>query len=191
MSKENQWTPAPMQIVSDLGQLSAFGDPDQSRILRILQRLEVSPRQLAQMLGMSPSTVETHLQRLCELVLVRPVESNGSASNSNEETLYRATARMFNLRPEPRDMETISSPVATAMLGTLERELKASITVWPDQKLGYEGRRTRLPMSRVVEFDDRLAELIREFWGDEVESVDEDPDDPLMAFMSVWYRLPG
>ena len=48
----------------------------------------------------------------------------------------------------------------------------------------------RLPVNRALEFNDRLVELLREFWGDDVQPVDEDPSDPLLSFIGVWYRVP-
>jgi DNA-binding transcriptional ArsR family regulator len=187
MAGESQWTPAPIQIVSDLGQLTAFGDPDQSRILRILQRREATVSELAASLDLTQQQVEYHLRWLIDLVLVRPVAAGVVLDDA--EPSYRATAVMFSLRPDPRDQETISSSVAVSMLDALSHEIMSSVTTWPDQKMNFEGRRARLPLSRVIEFNDRMTELIREYWGDNVHSVDEDPNDPLMALMSVWYRL--
>jgi hypothetical protein len=188
MAGNTQWTPLPTQVVSDLGQLAAFGDPDLSRILRVLQVRQATASELARMLDLPASGMGTLLQRLVDLALIRVLESN--ASDGEDDPQYRATARMFNLKPEPRDAQVVTPPVAGAILHTITNEILTSAETWPDQAMAYEGRRARIPPIRAVEFNDRLVELLREFWGDDVEGVEEDPDSPMLSFVGVWYRVP-
>ena len=73
MAGDTEWTPHPTQVVSDLGQLTAFGDPDLSPIIRILQRQEATVQDLARMLQVPDASIETHLQCLVDLALKNPV----------------------------------------------------------------------------------------------------------------------
>lgn len=81
------------------------------------------------------------------------------------------------------------------MKGTLveavTQEVVASLSLWPDQDLGWEGRRVRLSPQRLKEFDDRLLALIAEYWGSPDTPARDDPDGDLMAFATVTYRFPG
>jgi DNA-binding transcriptional ArsR family regulator len=188
MSEDSDWTPASIQIVSDLGQLTAFANRDQSRILRILQRQEATVGELVGLTDVPASTIDGHVQSLRDLVLIRVVgtrENEGSVQD-----VYRATSLMFMLRPEPRDMENISLPMAVAILDMLSGEILTSLEMWPDQQSNLESRRTRLPVKRVMEFNDRLGELLSEFWGNPSDPIEENPDDPVMSFVGFWYRFP-
>lgn len=182
------WTPLPIQIVTDLGQLTAFGHPDMSRIIRVLQRQEASANGLSRILDIPESTLTAHLQRLTDLVLVRVVGT--SEGDDGPEDMYRATAKMFNLKPDPRELGLVATPMAVAMLDTLSREILSSVEAWPDQTMYCEARRARIPVNRALEFNDRMVELLREFWGDDVEPVEENPELPLLSFAGVWYRVP-
>lgn len=188
MPKDAAWTPEPLQIVSDLGQLTAFANRGQSQILRILQRQEATLDELAAIIEEPASAIDRNIQALKELVLIRVVDQR--ERDGKLEDVYRATALMFNLRPEPRDLEKISLPVAVSLLDMLSKEILTSLETWPDQRSNFEGRRARIPLRRVVEFNERLGELLAEYWGSPGDPIEEDPNDPVMSFIGFWYRFP-
>jgi DNA-binding transcriptional ArsR family regulator len=188
MSDDARREPASFQVVSDLGQLTAFTDPRKMQILRILQHQEATVAELAGATGESASNVSGHTQALSDLRLIRVVDQQIEDGHSDD--VYRATARVYNLRPDPGNPLQIGASVASASLDSIGREIVASLTTWPDQRLNYEGRRTRMPIRRALEFNERLVELIDEYWGSPGRPVEENRDDPLMALVGFWYRFP-
>src|SRR5690606_18520162 len=104
--------------------------------------------------------------------------------------IYRASARIYDLQPEPDDNAVVMAQLAAATLSAVTREVVSSLSDWPDQRMNYESRRRRIPPSRMTEFNERLNELLAEFWGDPEAPVDDESDDPGMAFSSIWYRYP-
>lgn len=188
MSEHDHREPASFQVVSDFGQLKAFTDPLKMQILRILQQEEATAADLIRATGEPAMSVREHIEGLRSVRLIRVVDQR--MDGGHDGGVYRATARVYNLRPDPGGQNHVTASVASASLDSVGREIVASLTVWPDQRLNYEGRRTRLPLSRVVEFNDRLAALIAEYWGSPDQPVEENPSDPLMAFVGFWYRFP-
>lgn len=193
MSEANRFGPEPIQVVSDLAQLSAFIDPQKMRILRILQQQEATTSQIAAMTDQPVSTVSDLVSKLNDVRLIKEVGQRDG--DDGPENVYRAVARIFSLRPEPGNdgiASAMISPAAMAAttLDSVSAELVSSLTTWPDQWMNYEGRRTRMSHERLMEFNDKLVELIAEYWGDPDHPVKEDPDDPLMALIGFWYRFP-
>jgi uncharacterized UPF0146 family protein len=186
-----RFTPASNQIISDLGQLQLFTNPLKMRILRILQRQEASLPALANAVGEPHDVVARHIDELCDRRIVTIV--GGQDGDGTE--MYRATALIYNLRPEPAYMTNpaislTGAMMAAATLDSVTSEVMASLTAWPDQRANYEGRRTRMPYSRALEFNERLVALVDEYWGSAATPKEEDPDDPLLAFVGLWYRFP-
>jgi DNA-binding transcriptional ArsR family regulator len=180
--------PESIIVVSDLGQIQAFVDPVRVRILRVFQRQEATASEMASIVGLDESTVTGAINSLVDLKLVRTV---GQRERENVvEDAYRATARIFDVQPEPAHNHMVMAPVAEATLNAVVRDVVASLKSWPDQKMNYEGRRRRLSITRALEFDQRLNELLAEYWGDPEEPVDEDGQEPVMAFSGIWYRSP-
>jgi DNA-binding transcriptional ArsR family regulator len=188
MSSDTQAGPEASQVVSDLGQLTAFADPMKMRILRVLQHQEATIEQLADIVSENEATVAEGIRGLLELRLINEVGQN--ERSGADKNVYRATARVYNLRPEPGVTGVISASVASATLDAVTREVVGSLTQWPNQRMNYEGRRARMSYDRAAEFNDKLVELITEYWGSPGQPVDEDPADPLMAFIGAWYRFP-
>lgn len=180
---DHDFEPEPTQVVSDLGQLLAFHDPVKIQMLRILQRERASCGMLASATGEPVDAIDRHIQALLSLGLVRHLGHDG------EDDVYRATARIFDLQPEPRDNALVMAPVAAATLDSVRQDVVTSLREWPDQMMNYESRRLRMSQARAMEFNDRLIELLGEFWGNPDHPVEEDPDAPVMAFAGIWYRF--
>jgi DNA-binding transcriptional regulator GbsR (MarR family) len=190
MSNDTRKEQATYQVVSDLGQLKVFTQPLMVGMLRILQHQQVAIRQLAEMIGEPEKTVSANVRELVRLGLVEIVSGDGAT-----EQVYRAKARIFHLYPDRAHESNASTTItpmtiAAGMAESIGRELGASLTAWPDQMMNFEARRARIPAARVMEFNERLVELVREYWGGPDHSVDEEPDSPLMSFVGLWYRFP-
>lgn len=189
MADDNRFEPESITVISDLGQLKAFIDPVSVGILRVFQRQEATAREVASFIGKPEQAVMEIVRSLVDLSLVRVV--GGQERGDGLEDVYRATARIFDLQPEPAHNGIIMAPVAEATLGAVSQEVVTSLKSWPDQKMNYESRRKRLSLAQMLEFDDRLNELLAEFWGNPEEPVEEDGNEPVMAFSGIWYRFPG
>lgn len=183
---DHDYEPEPTQVVSDLGQLLAFHDPIKIQLLRVLQREKASCEALSTAFGAPVGTISGHIRELLALGLIRQV-----GHDQEQGDLYRATARIFDLQPEPRDAARVMAPVAAATLDSVRRDVVTSLREWPDQMMNYESRRLRMSQARAMEFNDRLIELLGEFWGNPDHPVQEDPDAPVMAFTGIWYRFPN
>lgn len=193
MAANVRFKPAPNQVVSDLGQLQLFTNPLKMRILRILQRQEATIPSLAGVIGESEEVVERHVRELLDRRIVIPVDTR--ENEAMRHGVFRATALVYNFRPDPAELVSPATSfdgatLAAATLDSVTSEVMASLTSWPDQRLGYEGRRRRMPHARAMEFHEKLANLVDEYWGDVEEPDDADADDPLMAFVGFWYRFP-
>jgi DNA-binding transcriptional ArsR family regulator len=189
MADVEHFEPKPFQIVSNLRQLKAFTDPIRNRILHILADREATNQQLASMLDEPQAKVLHHVRFLLDAGLIVLVEQR--VRGGNVEKFYRATARVFGFRPDPADVEEIAGPVSGAGLEAITQELIASLKVWPDQPLYWEGRRARMSPDRAAEFNRRLLSLLTEFWGDLEEPETGNPEDDLMSIATVMYRFPG
>jgi hypothetical protein len=175
-------------VVSDLGQLQAFIDPVRVNVLRIFQRQEATARDATSIVGVPEATVTDVIRALLDLRLLRVVGQR--EGDDGVEDVYRASARMYDLQPEPAHNGMVMAPVAEATLTAVTREVVTSLTTWPDQRMNYESRRRRLTFARAMEFNDRLNELLAEFWGDPDQPVEEDGNEPVMAYSGIWYRFP-
>jgi DNA-binding transcriptional ArsR family regulator len=176
--------PIPFQVVTDPHQLKAFTDPIRNRILHILADHPATNQQLAAALDEPGAKVLHHVRALLDADLIRLVDQR--IKGGNVEKYYRATARLYGFRPEPADMETLSG----AVFETVTQELVASLRLWPDQPVEWEGRRARIAPERLAAFQQRLGDLVNEYWGGPDSPVADDPDADLMAFASVRFRFP-
>lgn len=193
MAEKARFQPEAHQVVSDLGQLQLFANPMKMRLLRILQRQEATIDELGGLIGEAEDVVERHVVELTERRLVRRVDRQ--VRNGHIRDVYRASARIYQLRPEPVDPVTpattfTGSSFAAATLDSVTSEVLTSVETWPNQRMNYEGRRARMSYARAEEFNEKLVQLVDEYWGDGSEPLDEDPDDPLLAFIGFWYRFP-
>jgi hypothetical protein len=142
------------------------------------------------MVGETRGTVSANIRELVRLGLLELLDGEEDLGD-----IYRAKARIFQLFPDRVHERPLSSTItpATIAAGTAEsvgKELCASLTAWPDQVMNFEARRVRMSQRRVAEFNEKLVDLVREYWGGPDHMVDEDPDDPVMSFVGLWYRFP-
>lgn len=182
---DSAFEPVPFQVVSDPRQLKAFADPLRIRIVHILADRAATNQQLAAALGESGAKVLHHVRALLDVGLIRLVEQR--ISGGNVEKYYRATAHLYGFRLGPDDSETLSG----AMFDSVTQELVASLRLWPDQGVNWEGRRARLSSDRLKEFNARLSDLIAEYWGGPDDAPADDPEGTIMSFATVSYRFPG
>jgi hypothetical protein len=84
-------------------------------------------------------------------------------------------------------MESLSG----AVFETITQELVASLRLWPDQGVNWEGRRARISPDRLAAFHQRLNDLIAEYWGGPDGAPAAEPGGTLMSFAAVSYRFPG
>lgn len=185
MSRDNRFQPESFQTISDLGQLRAFTHPIQARLLRILQKYQMTENQLADSIEEPEETVREHLDALIHAGLVKQV-----GPLDGEPPAYRAGASYYGFSPDPGELEMIAGPLSLALLGAVGQELSISMQSWPAQRMVGQLRRARLSPSRLIEFEDRYAALVDEFWGSPDQPVDEKDSDPVMSLASVVYRYP-
>lgn len=189
MMQSEPFKPVPFQPVSDPRQLKAFTDPLRNRILHLLAGREMTNQQLAAALGESQAKVLYHVRFLLDVELVVLVDQR--VKGGNVEKYYRATARIYGFRPDPGTEGDLPRSVSTAGLEAAAQELSASLALWPEQSLYWEGRRARLSPERLEEFHTRLMELLGEYWGSFDEEDEEEADCPVFSFSSTMYRFPG
>ena len=186
--------PVPFRIVSDPREIKAFADPLRIRVLNILTDRPATNQQIASALDAPQARVLYHVRFLLDVGLIRLVDE--VVKGGNVEKYYRATARLFGLRPQG-DVER--EGLASAALDAVRQEVAASEAAWPELPVPWETRRRRLAPERVDEFYARLVTLVREYWGGP--AVDrseegagdpvEDADAPSVSFAAVIYRDPS
>jgi DNA-binding transcriptional ArsR family regulator len=190
--EQEPFEPAPFLIVDSPEQLKAFTDPLRSRALTILAERAATNQQIARALGEPHAKVLHHVRYLLDAGLIRLVETR--IKGGNVEKYYRAVARMFGVRPG-RDLYP---DVVNAEIQALSQEVAASAAIWrekPDQPR-WEGRRARLNQERLDEFQTKLLDLIREYWGGprrgggDMQLAEEDASAPMFALSAFVYRDP-
>lgn len=191
----DSFVPVPFQLVSEPRQLKAFADPLRVRVIHLLAAEPMTNQQLADRLGEPQAKVLYHLRFLLDAGLIKRVEER--VRGGNVEKYYRATARLYGLRPGPDEYSTF----AASMLESVLQEVAASEAAWPDQPIEWENRRLRLSPARAEEFNRRLLDLLAEYWGgpdsDDPNDVarargaEEDPAAPRLCFAAVLYREPS
>jgi DNA-binding transcriptional ArsR family regulator len=177
--------PVPYQVITEPQQLKAFADPLRIRIVHILADRPATNQQLATALGEPGAKVLHHVRALLDAGVIRLVDQ--VIKGGNVEKYYRATAHLYGFRPTPDESESLSG----AMFDSVSQELVASIRLWADQDINWEGRRARIAPERLDEFNHRLRDLIAEYWGGPDGTADNDPDAVMMSFAAVSYRFPG
>jgi len=193
MPEDTRLAPESFQVVSDLAQLKVFTDPRKTRLLRLLQHREATIGELTQIVEEAPELVEEHVRVLHDVSLIRVVGERFSANGLEE--VFRAAARVYSLRPEPGHEGIASASInptnlVAAHLSSVSEEVLRSTDRWPDQRANYESRRRRLSYDKAMEFNDKLVELVNEYWGAPDEHVEDDPASPLLSFVGFWYRYP-
>jgi DNA-binding transcriptional ArsR family regulator len=198
MTTQEPFEPVPFEVVREPRQLKAFADPLRLRVLRLLKERAATNGQVAAALGEPPAKVLHHVRVLLDVGLIRLVEQR--VTGGNVEKYYRATARLYGLRPAEED-EPVGL-VAPLLEATLQ-EVVASHASFPDQPYESEGRRLRLSPERLAAFQTRLHDVVNEFFGcPEADAADpddpaawrqpeEDDSAPVACFTMVLYRAPN
>ena len=193
MPQDARLAPESFQVVSDLAQLKVFTDPRKTRLLRLLQHHEATIDDLTGIVGDEREIVDAHVRVLHDVSLIRVVGERFGPTGV--EQVFRATARLYSLRPEPGSEGMASAAINPnnligAHLASVSEEILDSVSLWPDQRANYESRRRRLSYDKATEFNDKLVSLVNEYWGAPDEEVDDDPESPLLSFVGFWYRYP-
>lgn len=177
--------PALFQTVSEPKQLKATSDPRRARILRILAHREATNQQLAAALGEPQARVLHRVRVLLDAGLIRLVDQR--VRGGNGEKYYRATARLFGFRPGPEE----TAPLAGAAFTSVMQDTVASATLWPEDPPSWEGRQARIGSERLAKFQERLRDLIAEYWDSPDTPAEDNPGPPAMALITAIYRFPG
>src|SRR5690606_42060927 len=96
MSGSDRFEPAPFLVVSDLGQLRAFGETSKVNILRVLQRQEATATDVAEVVHEAEADVGHDRRGLHERRVMRVIGEAGQGAE-----LYRASARTHAPQPPP------------------------------------------------------------------------------------------
>lgn len=187
--------PVAFEAVTEPRQLKVFADPLRVRVLNRLKQRPATNQQVADALGEPQAKVLYHVRFLLAAGLIRLVEQR--VRGGNVEKFYRATARLYGLRPGQPDA---AAGLAAATLEAAVQEVSASEAAWPHQPPDWETRRAQLSPEREAEFLDRFRALVAEYWGGPAGTADatadatgavEDPGAPWRCFAAVLYRDPA
>jgi predicted transcriptional regulator len=129
MATKGRSNPAGDSVTEDLIQVfKALADKNRIRILGLLSREILSVEQLAEILGIRPSTVSHHLSRLSEAGLV-------SAQASSYYNLYRLEPKALEaIARQLAAVETLPQIAATIDMDAYDKKVVADFTL-PDGRL--------------------------------------------------------
>lgn len=156
------FTPEPVMIIESPEQIKAFTDALRIRVLNLLRERAATNQQVADLLGEAHSKVLYHIRYLCEVGLIRLVDTQ--IKGGNVEKYYRAVARLFDLRPGSYDVQR-DVAVVKPTVDRLRAEMLASVMLYPAVDAFMHIRSARLPDAQIEEFNSRLLELMSEYWG--------------------------
>jgi DNA-binding transcriptional ArsR family regulator len=179
------FTPAPVLTIDSPDQIKAFTDPLRIRILGILRLRAATNQQVADTLGEAHSKVLYHIRYLLEVGLIQQVDTR--IKGGNVEKYYRAVAHVFDLRPVSYDVER-DVALVKPMVDRLRTEMLASVMLYPAFEAYAHSRVTCISEERIAAFNERLCELIDEYWPAAQDEAEEGDRARLAVFI---YRDPG
>jgi DNA-binding transcriptional ArsR family regulator len=178
------FTPVPVLTIESPDQIKAFTDPLRIRVLGVLRRRAATNQQVADTLGEAHSKVLYHIRYLLEVGLIQLVDTR--IKGGNVEKYYRAVAHIFNLRPASYDVE-LDAAVVKPAVERLRTEMLASLMLYPAFDAYMHMRDSYLSEERIAAFNERLCDLMEEFWP-----VDNKAEDGEKTRLAVFiYRDPG
>ena len=187
--------------VSDLETLRAIADPLRVQILELMEGQSLTVKQVAEKLGLAPSKLYYHFGALEKLGLIEVAETRMVANMLEKK--FRSNADLVDVDPDlfkfskVGDNEPINILLASTIDATrddLLRSLQAR-QFQLEQGADEQPRRliinrvvSRVPEERIVEFQDRLAKLIKEFEAEDQTSKSSDQPYALsVAFYPSFY----
>lgn len=179
------FTPQPYCVVESPEQIKAFTDPLRVRVLGILRRRAATNQQIADELGETHAKVLYHIRFLQNAGLIKLVETQ--VKGGNVEKYYRAVAQIFDIRPAPGDVQR-DVALIKPVLDRVRAEMLASVMLFPSEVAYFHNRTAHLTPEQLESFNQRLVELIAEYWQPETPSDPSAVEVRLGAFM---YRDPG
>jgi len=183
--------------VSDLETLRAISDPLRIQILELLEGAPLTVKQVAGKLGLAPSKLYYHFGALEKLNLIEVAETR-MVANMVEKT-YINSADTLSVDPalfqfsKEGDNESINILLASTIDATREdilRSLQARQFQLHQGSAERERRMiinrvvSRVPESRIAEFQERLVQLVQEF---EAEEKTAKASDQLYALSVAFY----
>ena len=188
--------------VKDLETLRALSDPLRVQIVELLKD-ELTVKQVAEKLGLSPSKLYYHFNTLEKLELIEVAETR-TVANMIEKT-YRASVDNLDVDPslfkfsKEGENESINMMIRSTIDATrddLIRSLQAR-QFQLEQGAAERPRRliinrliSRIPEERVAEFQDRLSKLLQEFESENDTSATDSDMQPYaltVAFYPSFY----
>lgn len=187
--------------VSDLETLRAIADPLRVQILELMEGQSLTVKQVAEKLGLAPSKLYYHFGALEKLGLIEVAETRMVANMLEKK--FRSNADLVDVDPDlfkfskVGDNEPINILLASTIDATrddLLRSLQAR-QFQLEQGADEQPRRliinrvvSRVPEERIVEFQDRLAKLVKEFEAEDQTSKSSDQPYALsVAFYPSFY----
>jgi len=173
--------------VSDLETLRAISDPLRIQIIELLEGQALTVKQVAEKLGLAPSKLYYHFGTLEKLGLIEVAETR-MVANMVEKT-YINSADSLSVDPalfqfsKEGDNESINILLASTIDATREDILRSlQARQFQLHQGGEEQERrmiinrvvSRVPESRIAEFQERLVMLVQEFEAEEKTSKSTD-----------------
>ena len=172
--------------IRDPREIKAFSDPLRLRIIHLLLDRQATNQQIADELEEPPAKVFHHVRFLVEAGVIKLVETR--ISGRNVEKYYRAVARAFILRPDAALLPETRLAALDAELGRIRHGVLESAAAHEGDGPRILRRVARLDSDRLAAFHEQLGHLIREYWGEAGDDMDETSTAVLMV---VTYREPA
>ncbi len=175
-----------LRVLTTVQELKALGDPLRSRILGLIQYYPATAKQIADHLGIAPSSVGHHMHVLEAAGLVQIVARRsvrGTIAN-----YYARTAIFFQVEL-PQDIAGTAQATLSSGLDRMAQahdDLAQSISSSQHDAMRFESfLHFKLALSRVHEYERRLQALNDAFMQEE-----PDPDGHIYTFYAALFLAP-
>lgn len=182
---EPDFTPVPVMIIESPEQIKAFTDPLRVHVLSILRERAATNQQISDELGEAHSKILYHIRYLLDVCLIKLVDQQ--VKGGNVEKYYRAVARIFDIRPDSVDVER-DVALVKPVLDRVRAEMLASVMLFPTFDSYFHSRASQITEERMGEFNQRLLDLLAEFWTPD---SNPPPDAERTRFSVFMYHDPG
>jgi DNA-binding transcriptional ArsR family regulator len=194
------FTPQNLFIINDLETLRVMADPLRTQIYEILLQAPASVSQVADRLGLAPSRLYYHVNRMEKLGLLRVVETRMVANIV--EKFYRSVAVALDVSPEllnfstDEGKEAITELVVSGLDATREDIMRSFQARLFNLEHGEQEKQRSVNLSRVTarvsdayaeEFHARLRALIEEFQGQDLRPAQGEEQGQNYALLIAFY----